>query len=400
MSMSYATGDFLQDPYLPWADPAFRNNPYPWYERLQREAPVYRISEHEFVVSKYADYVEFAKHPAMSMEEPDWVKPHPWHVFKDSVLFYDPPRQTLLRRHFNKWFTPKMVAEWAKHTKELVSDALDNIARDGVVEAHHNICVVPTHVTMCRVFDIPEDDIEGVVENGLRIVMAQSPASTKAQLDDAVVGFKYLFDRCNSFVTEKRRNPGNGLADALIEAQARGELTEAEVVQAMVNFFFSGAPNPAYVLASALEHFTREPGLFDLYKTVPESRQAMINEFLRLYPPELSFTRYNKTEVTIGGTVIPADSVIRFMTAAVNRDPDVFAEPNKFDHTRSMRESQMLSFGIGTHGCAGQLISRVEIEVILTAIAERYSRVELAGSPTVQHDDRIRNYLTLPLRLS
>ncbi|WP_333995244.1 cytochrome P450, partial [Burkholderia orbicola] len=109
---------------------------------------------------------------------------------------------------------------------------------------------------------------------------------------------------------------------------------------------------------------------------------------------------YTVTVLNAGSRSIPENSVIRFMTAAVNRDPDVFEDPNTFDHTRSMRESQMLSFGIGTHSCAGQLISRVEIEVILSAIAERYSRVELAGSPAVQHDDRIRNYLTLPLRFS
>ncbi|KQP18769.1 cytochrome P450 [Pseudorhodoferax sp. Leaf265] len=392
-------GNVLLDPYLPWADLAFRKNPYPWYARLQQEQPLYQISEREYIVSTYADYVEFVRLPCMSMKEPDWVKPHTWQVFLDSVLYYDPPRQTQLRRHFNRWFTPKMIGEWVKHTRSVLEEALAKVPADGRVEAHHHLLAVPTHITMCRVFQVPEDDIDGVIENALRIVSAQSPACTEEDIAQSVVGFDYLFRRCREIIAQKKLQPGTGLTDALIEAQARGELTEAEVEQTLVNFFFSGAPNPSYVLACALHHFTRDPALYQLYKTTPSVRTAMVNEFLRLYPPEMSFARYNTEEVEIQGERIPAGSKLTFMTAAVNRDAKVFADPDRFDHTRSMRESQHLSFGIGAHNCAGQLISRAEIETVLTCITERYSAIELTAEPAIRYDDRIMNYLDLPLRL-
>lgn len=382
---------------LPWANPDFRRNPYPWYARLQREYPIYKENERTYIVSRYEDYIEFVKHPAMSMVEPEWVKPHHWHVFLDTILFYDPPKHTSLRRHTNKWFTPKLVKDWVKHTTDVTREALKLIETDGYIEAHHHICVVPTHITMCRVLGIAEDDIEIATLNALKIVGMQTPAATQADKDRAREGFDWLFSKCQAMIEEKKKNPGDGLLDAMLALESTGDMSPEEVIQTLVLFYFSGAPNPAYVLASILEHFAREPHLFDLYRNEPESRHAMINEFIRLNPPEQSFTRYPTEEVEIRGVKIPAGSCIRFMTAAVNRDEAVFKRPNQFDHTRPQEASQHVSFGIGVHACAGQVISRAEIEASLNVIAEHFSSIELAEEPVTLHDDRIRNYLTLPL---
>jgi cytochrome P450 len=333
----------------------------------------------------------------MSMVEPDWVKPHNWHVFLDTILFYDPPKHTTTRRHTNKWFTPKLVAEWVKHTISVTEEALNRIEPDGYIEAHHHICVVPTHITMCRVLGVIEDEIELATLNSLKIVGMQTPAATQADKDRARDGFEWLFAKCKAMINEKRENPGNGLLDAMLTLEASGDMTYNEVLQTLVLFYFSGAPNPAYLLASILEHFAREPHLFELYRENPEVRQAMINEFIRLNPPEQSFTRYPTEDIEIRGVTIPAGSCIRFMTAAANRDETVFKRPNQFDHTRPQEASQHVSFGVGVHACAGQVISRAEVQASLDVIAQRFKRIELAEEPVTMNDDRIRNYITLPL---
>ncbi|MCG0999488.1 cytochrome P450 [Acetobacter persici] len=388
-----------RDPYLPWVDPEFRKNPYPWYAKLQQEKPVYKMSERDFVVSRYDDYIEYLKHPAMSMTEPDWVKPHSWRIFKDTVLFYNPPRHTEARRHMAKWFTPKMSREWTKHTAQVARDELAKISSDGVVEAHHHLCVLPAHITMCRILQVDESDPEGVIENTLRIVMAQSPVSTAEQEADSLKGFDYLFGRCRDMIADKRRNPGSGMLDALLAAQDRGEVSADEVLETLVLLYFSGAPNPAYVLASSLEHFARNPEVLSVYREQPEKRLAIVNELFRLYPPEISFTRFVTEDIEIRGVHIPKGSRIRFMTAAANRDEDVFENPNEFDYTRPPEKSHNVTFGVGTHSCAGQIISRAEVETVLTVIADAVEKIELAGEPMFMSDDRIRNYTALPLRL-
>ncbi|MBN3836727.1 cytochrome P450 [Burkholderia sp. Ac-20344] len=387
------------DEVLPWKSPDFRANPYPWYARLQRDFPVLQTSEKDFVVTRYDDYMEFVRHPSMTVVEPTWVPDNAWHALRNTVLFIEPPKHTHMRRQTNKWFTPKLVKDWVKICAEEAGKALDSMGMDGCIEAHQHLCINPTHITMCRILDVPEEDVESALVANDKILGALSPTSGEAEERSAVQAFEFLSQRCKAMIDRKRENPGNGLVDSLLESQRKGEMTEEEVLQTVVLFYFSGAPNPSYVLASAIEHFARNPETFTLYRTNPASRALVINELIRLYPPELSFVRFTTADVEIRNVQIPAGSRVRFMTAAANRDENVFCNPNLFDHTRPPEKSQNLSFGTGTHSCAGQLISRAEIESVLTVIAERFERIEITDQPTMNIDDRVRNYLTLPIRL-
>lgn len=383
---------------LPWGNLDFRKNPYPWYARLQREYPLYRENENTWVITRYKDYMDFVRHPAMTIVEPTWVGPHPWRAIESTVQGVEGAEHVKMRRHSNKWFTPKLVKEWVKHTAEITLSELEHVDADGFLEAHHHLCVMPSHVTMCRVLQIDERDVDRVIQNTLKIVGAQSPLATEANKAVAREGFAFLFEKCRAMIAKKREEPGDGLLDALLAAQDKGEMTEKEVLETLLLFYFSGAPNPAFMLASILHHFTREPELLLMYRDNPEQRQAMINEFIRLYPPEMSFTRFLTEDLQIHGQTIPRGSCLRFITAAVNRDASVFSQPGRFNHLRGEQESQQVSFGIGAHACAGQVITRAEIETVLNIVTERYSRIELAGEPLTLNDDRIRNYLELPVR--
>src|SRR5262249_16336226 len=86
-----------QDEFLPWADEAFRNDPYPWYARLQRRHPVYRTGDGTYVVSRYDDVAQFMKDPVMSIVDPPTVTSKPWEPLGSTILFADPPHHTSLR---------------------------------------------------------------------------------------------------------------------------------------------------------------------------------------------------------------------------------------------------------------------------------------------------------------
>ncbi|WP_143673232.1 cytochrome P450, partial [Streptomyces griseiscabiei] len=83
-----------------------------------------------------------------------------------------------------------------------------------------------------------------------------------------------------------------------------------------------------------------------------------------------------------------------------NRDPAVFENPDEFDHARPPEASRNLTFGLGTHACAGQLLARAETRVILGLVAERHSSVELVGDPLEVRTDRLVAFDKLPVRLS
>jgi cytochrome P450 len=172
------------------------------------------------------------------------------------------------------------------------------------------------------------------------------------------------------------------------------------VLENMVLFYMSGAPNPAYLVGAGFEVFAERPDVFLDYRDKPDTRERIVNEIARLNPVELLLTRFPTEDVEIAGTIIPEGATIKFPIGAVNRDPAMFENPHEFDYTRPLETSRNLTFGLGTHSCAGQLIARAEIEVIFTMTAERFTNVTLAEPPTRVITDRLVAYDKMPITLS
>src|ERR1700722_12478961 len=122
------------DAYLPWGDPAFRNDPYPWYDRLREEHPVYQIEPGSYVLTRYADVLHCTTHHRTTVL-PAWEDAGAWQVNADTIIGTDAPEHTRLRRQTNRWFTPKLVKQWVEATTEQTTLSLDRIGKDGRVEA-------------------------------------------------------------------------------------------------------------------------------------------------------------------------------------------------------------------------------------------------------------------------
>ncbi|KQU92787.1 hypothetical protein ASD12_25970 [Mesorhizobium sp. Root102] len=358
------------------------------------------MADGTYVVSRYDDIMKFGKLPIMSIVDPEWVPKGPWAALSKTVLGFDPPAHTALRRRTNRWFTPKLVQEWVKAAESAVNEALDRLQPGAVFEANLELGVIPTHAAMCSALQLQTDNVEPVHAAMLKAMAALSAIADKEDDQRAAEAFKYLRSRSVELVAYKRQNPGDGLADALLEAEKSGEMTEDEVIQTISLFWGSGGHNPSFFVGAGIEYFARHPEIYELYRKQPESRAGIQNEILRLNPPELSFVRYPTEDVEIRGTHIKAGERVRFLLDAANRDPEVFPEPDKLDPSRPPEAAQNLSFGIGPHACAGQVISRAGADTIFRVISDRVERIELAGEPTYDVTDRSRAYVALPAKVS
>lgn len=391
---------------FPWNDDAFRADPYPWYEHARSLGPVHQTTEHTFVVLNHADAFHFAKLPCMKIAEsyhfgvPDGLE-HPWTAFENTVLAKDAPEHTRMRRLTNRWLTPKMIGAWARLTRGYTIDAFDKIAPGGVVDAHFDLGVMPTHLTMCRILDMPEGDAEGMFWALWDAMLINATAPGEEIHAKSQAGMDFMFTETERHIRDKQAadQPGDGLVDELLAAHERGELTWREVLETTVMLYMSGGPNPAYLIGAGIKLFAERPDLMKEFGEKPEIRDSFVNELARLNPVELIITRFPDEDVEIQGTRIPAGSCIKYPIGAANRDPEVFANPNDFDHTRSPEASRNLTFGLGTHACAGQLLARAETSEILGLVAERYNEVELVGEPVEVRTDRLVAFEKLPVRL-
>jgi cytochrome P450 len=382
--------------YLPWDDPEFERDPYPWYARVQAEVPVLRDDGGVYVVSRYSDITEFAKHPAMSVE-PGWDRAGPWAVASQTVIGRDVPDHTRLRRQTNKWFTPKIVKEWVTTTAAVTEEILDRMDGD-TLDGWHDLSVIPTHRTMCRILQFAADDAAGVMEEMAETMPMLSARPRSGTLEMAEEGFRKLAQRVSPMVDRKRGAHGDGLADALLEAQRRGDISESEMQATTLLLYGLGHMDVGYIIAAGLRIFAELPDVYDDFRNEPTLRDAIVNEIVRYDPPELSFYRVTTEDVTIRSVDIPAGSTIRFLLAAANRDPEVFTDPQRFNHHRPVEQSRNLSFGVGVHSCIGQVISRAEARTVFETVAARFSRIELAEPVLMDNTDFSRHFKKLRLR--
>lgn len=383
--------------YFPWDDREFERDPYPWFARAVTEAPVLQDEDGTFVVSRYDDIMEYGNHPAMSVE-PGWDRAGAWAVASQTVIGRDEPDHSRLRRQTNRWLSPKSVAEWMPTTRGMIEEVLDS-ATDGTLDGWHDLALVVTHRTMCRILDVPDGDAHAVMHAMASTMPMLAARPRKGTRELATAGFDKLGSRVDAFVNAKRTTPGGGLADSLLEAERNGVISEEERRATTLLLYSLGHMDVGYAIASGLNIFAELPHVFDDYRNMPEMRDAIINEMIRYDPPELTFYRTTMEDITIRGIDIPAGSTIRFLLAAANRDPAIFDAPQQFDHHRPTGQSQIMSFGMGTHGCIGQRLARGQARTIFDVLAERYVRLELLAPVEMQNTDFSRHFTKLSLRL-
>ncbi|MBU8867799.1 cytochrome P450 [Paenarthrobacter aromaticivorans] len=384
--------------YYPWDDPEFERDPHPWYTRAQAEVPVMLDDTGAYVVSRYDDVMEFGLMPCMSVE-PGWDAAGPWSIASSTIIGRDAPDHTRLRRQTNKWFAPKAVREWVSTTKEVTSQILD-ATEGGRLDGWRDLSVLPTHRTMCRVLQVDDNDAMEVMAEMADTMPMLSARPRPGTWEKAAEGFDKLAQRIDAMLDGRSASSADGLTDALLDAEREGTISSEEMRATALLLYSLGHMDVGYLIAAGLRVFAELPEVYAAFRKNEEFRDAIINEIVRMDPPELSFYRTTLEDVIIRGVNIPAGSRIRFMISAANRDPEFFDQPHHFDYHRPQTHSKNLSFGLGPHTCAGQGYARAQARTIFEEVAARFKSIELEVPFEMDNTDFSRHYTTLPLRLS
>ncbi|WP_053386676.1 cytochrome P450 [Leucobacter japonicus] len=390
-------GKLSDHEYFPWDDPAFERDPHPWYARAQAEVPVLREESGTYVVARYDDVMEFGLMPCMSVE-PGWDAAGPWSLASATIIGTDPPEHTRLRRLTTKWFAPKAVRDWVTTTASVTREILEE-KQGEEIDGWKDLSVLPTHRTMCRVLQVDDSEALEVMQEMTDTMPMLSALPREGTFEMAAVGFDKLTARVDAFLANLDED-SEGLMAALQDAAREGSLSLEEARATLIMLYSLGHMDVGYLIAAGLRTFAELPEVYQAYRENEDLRDAIINEVVRFDLPELSFYRTTLEDVTIRGVDIPADSRIRFMIGAANRDPDAFDDPHRFDFRRPQDRSRNLSFGLGPHTCAGQGYARAQARAIFDVVAERVQHIELAGAFEMDNTDFSRHYVTLPLRLS
>lgn len=189
----------------------------------------------------------------------------------------------------------------------------------------------------------------------------------------------------------------NGLGAIMYAAADAGDVIEDEAGMLVRSFLSAGVDTTVRALGAALLAFSEDPQQWQILKENPSLARAAAEEAIRYASPFQTVFRTAAQNVELDGVRLAADEKVLLSLAAANHDPRKWENPDKFDITR--KSAGHVGFGAGIHGCAGQMMARLEIEVLLNELTRRVDRIERDGEIEYALNNTTRGLSRLPVRI-
>ncbi len=319
------------------------------------------------------------------------------------AVFTDPPRHTRLRALLNRAFTPRVVEGLRPQIAGLVEQLLEEAADGDRLDLMSGLAYPLPALVIMLLLGVPREDLDRVKqwsdELALFVGSAQRSVDKYGRAERAIGEMAEYFRRlvaehqAATCPVAKRHD----LLGELIAARDAGDkLSDDELLATAILLLFAGHETTTNLIGNGTLAMIRCPGAWDELRSRPQIIETAVEELLRYDGPTGAVVRVALEDVTLGGRTIRAGQRVFAMVNAANRDPAAFAEPDRLDLCRT--NNRHLTFGHGIHFCLGAPLARVEAQIAFSAMAQRWSRVELAADDVTWSDSLVlRGVRSLPL---
>jgi cytochrome P450 len=318
---------------------------------------------------------------------------------RSNMLFADPPDHTRLRRLASRAFTPRSVEALRPKVVGLVDSLLDDIGGDEVDVM--SMLAFPLPVTVIgEMLGVPAEDRPGFRPLVRAVTAVLELAISPEALNAATEASEELEAYFSGLVAERRARPRDDLLSRLILAEDEGErLSEYELISTAILLFAAGFETTTHLIGNGLLALVQNPDQLARLRDDHTLRRPAVEELLRYDSPVQITARTTYSDVRLGDEVLEAESTVLALIGAANHDPAKFTDPDRLDVGRS--EAPPMSFGSGIHHCLGAALARLEAQVVLDRILDRFGTVELVGGQP-QHRDSLtlRGLVDLRMRFA
>ncbi|MGB8948599.1 MAG: cytochrome P450 [Candidatus Sulfotelmatobacter sp.] len=369
-------------------------DPYPAYARLHEEGPLHYLDVDGkwalWSIVSHAECSSAAKDPRLSAKRSQqMILSLPLSSQSEFselarmlglwLIFMDPPEHTRLRKLLNKGFSPAAIEGLRPQVEAIVDEMLKPLRHGAEVDLMHEFAnPMPVRIIL-EMLGIPQELRDTFVNWSRAIaVFRGSPDRTVEQARDAQDALIALTDFFKKTVAERRRNKGNDLISLLIDIEEEGEvLTEEELYAQCIALLFAGHETTRNLIGNGMYTLLRHPQETAELRENPEMIRTAVEEILRYESPVQFTARVLKEEVEICGQHIPKKWSVLCMLGAANRDPKRFKDPDRLDLKRL--NNQHLAFSAGPHACIGGQLARLEGQIALLNLVQRFPEMKLAG---------------------
>ena len=367
--------------------PEFLADPFPFYDRLRRESPVYRtkfayMGDIEvYLLSRYSDCVELTTDRRFRrVVEGTAPLPIPkvlQFLSTDSMILMDDPQHTRLRKLVSRAFTPRAVARLTDRVEAVTRQLLGGFTPGQRIDMITDYALPVPITVISEMVGVPESERD-LFHDRMKLVMN---GVAEFGIEKAAKQMEGVVDYVRELIERRRAEPAEDILTGLLHPAEDGDTLSDDELVAMVFLLVAAGYETTYnLIANAVATLLTHPDQMELLCARTELIDTAVEEILR-YTGTIGGTKpnYPTEDVDWHGVTIPRAAMVIPLLASANRDPAVFENPDVFDITRT--PNRHLAFSKGAHFCLGANLARMETRVALANLITRFPGLTLTVDP-------------------
>jgi len=396
-------------PLCPWSgarsdlDPfgdAFLTDPYPQHARLRDAGAVvylerygvYGMARHQEVSAALVNWQTYSSARGVGLQ--DFAKEPPWRP-KSIVLETDPPLHDRTRRVLQSVLSANVMRALRPQFLERAHGLVEALLARRDIDAVRDLAEAFPLSVMPDAVGLGPDGRENLIPYSSMVFNSFGPRNElfRSSIAAAEPVLAWIHGQCR----REALAPG-GFGAAVWAAHDGGEISAEEAQILVRSILTAGLDTTINSFSNAVYAFATHPDQWQALRAQRELLKPAFDEVLRWESPVQTFFRTTTCAARVGEQVIPEGSKVLLFLGAANRDPRRWSEPERFDVRRKAVGHTAL--GVGIHACVGQLLARLEADVLFAALADRVQGFELRGAPARTLNNTLRTFGALPVRLS
>jgi cytochrome P450 len=399
--MAQATAATRTAPHLD-IDPfcvAFLTDPYPDHARMRDAGAVvyltrygiYAMARHAEVSAALTDWQTYSSARGVGLQ--DFAKEIPWRP-KSIVLETDPPLHDRTRKVLQRVMSPTAMRRLRGDFKGKAVALVSKLLKKGDIEAVHDLAeAFPLEVFPDAIGLVPEGR-DNLLPYSTMVFNSFGPSNEifRASTEAAEPVLAWIHAQC-----ARGACADEGFAADIWAAHDAGEIGEDEAPILVRSLLTAGLDTTVNGFANAILAFAMNPEQWQRVRADRSLIKPAFDEVLRWESPVQTFFRTTTRAIEVGGTQVSESQKVLLFLGAANRDPRKWHDPEKFEVTR--RPLGHVGLGAGIHACVGQLVARLEAEVMFEALADHVAAFELTAVPVRKPNNTLRSLSRLNVRL-
>jgi len=387
-----------------------QGDPFALFERLRAEGPLYRgqfayLTPSLPVAREVLTSNDFRTGFDLTQARGVLGRAFRWAVDEEllgpleppSLLVTEPPDHTRYRKLVSRVFSVRAVEKVRSRTEEIAAELLDELSGQRNVDLVSQYCALLPVTVIAEILGVPAAERSRVLAFGAAAAPSLDIGLSWRQfrsVEAALGGFdKWL----GAHLARLRTSPGDDLLSQLVAARDDGiGLAERELKATAGLVLAAGFETTVNLLGNGTALLHDHPDQLDVLRQEPERWPNAVDEVLRFDPPVLLTGRSAVRDTKVAGVPIAKGTLVTTLLAAANRDPEVFDDPARFDVTRPNAKDH-LSFSAGRHFCLGAALARMEGEVGLRMLFERYPELSRLPGAERRPTRILRGFEKLPV---